>query len=59
MTVRVFACPNCAHDLRLGASICGKCYHPAPMINRYSTQLGVVTVVAALVSAGVLLLLRD
>ena len=33
--VRAFECQHCGHKLRFGSKVCGWCFRPTPIYNKY------------------------
>lgn len=58
MAVRVFICPNCSHQVRLGAMHCGQCGARTPLLNWVSTQVVLLLFVVTLFLLGIALITR-
>lgn len=48
MSLRLFRCPNCQHEMRLGAGRCGRCDHAAPFYNWTATHLVLLLLIAVI-----------
>lgn len=52
MAVRIFTCPHCEHQLRLGVMHCGRCGARTPLMNWWGAQIILLLLLAGLLLVG-------